>query len=87
MEIVGIENFDTDENKEYEIYLGAREKKEYKTYITGEEKITKNNIHYKVFGHKDKVEKFLSETFGYEYPELLTRGAAVKKQIINFNKK
>jgi len=41
--------------------------------------------HFKKFEHREKVEKFLRETFNYEYSDLLKKGGAEKRMIVNLS--
>ena len=52
--------FDPEEEKEHKIYVGEKEKPKEKKYIF-----------YEKFDKKDDLEKFLGETFGYTYADLL----------------
>lgn len=63
--------WDRDEEKEYKIYLGSKDKKK------------DDEIHYKKFEHKSKLEHFLYETFHFEYSDLIRRGSAEARQIVN----
>ena len=53
------------------LYWDPIDKKEYSIYVGGREKKGTDFIHFKKFSHRKNLEKFLWETFKYDYQGLL----------------
>lgn len=66
-----------EENREYSIYLGERERDQSKGKKKGNQP-----IHFDEFKYREELETFLYSTFKYRRRDLLT--SAVAKQIVNF---
>ena len=62
--------WDREEEIKYIIYAGSRDRSD-------------TVPHFKTFEHREKVEEFLHETFGYEYSDLLKKGGPEKRMIVN----
>jgi len=62
--------WDSDEEKKYTISVGSREKDD-------------SVPHFKNFEHREKLEEYLHENFGYEYSDLLKKGGAENRMIAN----
>ncbi len=59
-----------DEEKTYTISVGSRDRND-------------SVPHFKTFEHREKVEDFLHEKFEYEYSDLLKKGGAENRMIVN----
>ena len=70
----GVINYwDNDDNKEHHIWVGGRDKPPPKPVIP-----------FTDFKYRDKLESFLSDTFGFRYPaDLMPLKAHLNRQIIN----
>ncbi len=63
--------WDPDENEFHKIYMGSTDRRD------------DESDHYKRFAKKDKVEAFLTDTFDFEYSDLLTKSGAYNRRIVN----
>jgi hypothetical protein len=50
-------------------YWDSDEKKEYSLYMGGRERTKEDHIHFKKFDKRDKVEDFFKKTFNYKYDD------------------
>ena len=63
------------------LYWDPIDEKEYRINVGEREKKGSDFIHFKTFGHRANLEKFLKTTFNYDYQDLLTSYEA--KSIVN----
>lgn len=65
------------------LYWDPDEKEFHKIYMGSTNRRDDESDHYKRFSKKDKVEAFLKDTFDFEYSDLLIRGGAYNRRIVN----
>lgn len=62
--------WDPDEKKGHTISVGSRDRED-------------NVPHFKNFEHRKKLEEFLNNTFNYEYSDLIRKGGAERRMMVN----
>jgi hypothetical protein len=62
--------WDPDEKERHTISVGSRDRDD-------------SVPHFKSFEHREKLEEFLNNTFNYEYTDLLRKGGAERRMMIN----
>jgi hypothetical protein len=62
--------WDPDEKERHTISVGSRDRDD-------------NVPHFKSFEHREKLEEFLSNNFNYEYTDLLRKGGAERRMMVN----
>jgi hypothetical protein len=62
--------WDPDENERHTISVGSRDRND-------------NVPHFKTFEHREKLEEFLHNTFSWDYGNLLRKGGAENRMIVN----